>query len=123
MIKAIRILWKAVSALLFIASLGVSFAPPTASETAVLGEHPARFDLVQKRLAYAMMTLAPDFFAARYAQAVGVDPDLMRAHLLAAANGTAAPQAPIAAPPIDTAATAPPSRRTVAGGALFVRPD
>lgn len=134
MFKAIRILRKSLSAAMLFISLAVSFTPATRSEVAALGENPARMALMQKRLAYGMMTIAPDFFVTQYAQATGVDPTTIRALLLAKATGR--PSAPdtdadgaattaLADIPatLDTATATLPNRQIKAGGALFVRPD
>ncbi len=112
----LKSLWRGLRGFVLICMLWLSFAPASSDEVTALGAELNRFNLVQLRLARAMLAVAPDFAVARYADATDMPPDLIRAHLEAKANGddifAAAPQAEVSG-----------ARRIEAGGALFVQPD
>lgn len=132
-LKTVRLGLGAFATILF-ASL--TLAPPTAKERAALGDEPPRFDLIQMRLAGAMMRVAPQFAVSHYARATGLPEGVIRDHLTAKAEGRL-PDFAMTAPrdgnpgwgairvPLSENVETPRegSRRTAAGGALFVKPD
>ena len=111
----LKSLMKGVSALVLVGMLALNFAPATENEVRVLGPEPPRVMLVQTRLATAAMKIAPDRAVALTAQMTGI-PEAQVRLILDDITGrtTVAEGAPAAAPP---------SRRTEAGGALFVRTE
>ncbi|MBI1417480.1 MAG: hypothetical protein GC146_09690 [Limimaricola sp.] len=110
--------WKGASAFLTICMMWLALAPATSAERLRLGAQPDRMDLVQMRMARAMMQVAPNFTVARYAEATGMPPETIRAYLTARASGVTAPAMALQAE--GPAATAP-AVQTRAGGAKFVR--
>lgn len=119
----LKSLFKAFSALITIAVMAFSLMPATDAEALALGRENDRFNLVQMRLAKTMMTVAPDFAVARYAEATGAPPDMIRAMLNAKAAGE-----PLIPRGNDLYTSKEQSaggsnRRIGAGGALFVKPD
>jgi len=83
-----KLLFKGVSGFLAILMMATTMTPPTVLEKEALGANPARMDLVQMRLARAMMNVAPDQSVALYAKATQLPEDTIRASLDAIANGT-----------------------------------
>jgi len=55
----LKALYKALMAILTIATMAFTLMPATDSEAAAIGRDANRFDLIQMRLAKAMMTVAP----------------------------------------------------------------
>ena len=82
-----KLLFKGVSAFLTIMLLALTAMPPTEAEKGRMAPDSTRMDIVQMRLARAMISTAPDFFTARYAEATGAPPEMIRAQLEARANG------------------------------------
>lgn len=123
----LKALFKSVSALLTIAVMAFTLMPASGDEAAALGRDNNRFNLVQMRLAKAMMTVAPDMVVNRYAEATGLPPSIIRAHLNAKAAGEQIiPRQEDLYASQDRSNTAAPetsNRRIGAGGALFVKPD
>lgn len=121
----LKSIYKGLMAILTVGIMAFTLMPATDAEAAALGRDNNRFMLVQMRLAKTMMTVAPDFAVARYAEATGLPPDMMRAMLEAkAAGGPIIPSnSDFYADGGETAAPLDRSRRTEAGGALFAKPD
>jgi len=124
----LKSLYKAVTAMLTIAMAAMMFMPASDDEAFALGRDNTRFNLVQMRLANVMMTVAPDFVVARYAEATGMPPDMIRYMLTQKANGEGiVPDRDDfyaerdTGVPVDQPTFS--SRRTEAGGALFATPD
>ncbi|SEW38077.1 hypothetical protein SAMN04488515_2428 [Cognatiyoonia koreensis] len=122
----LKSLFKAITALLTIAVMAFTLMPATDSEAAALGRDNNRFNLIQMRLAKTMMTVAPDMVVARYAEATGLPPSVIRAHLNAKAAGE--PIIPhqedlFAGQGQSTRESGTSKRRVGPGGSLFVRPD
>lgn len=124
----LKLLYRAFSILMMIGAMTFTLMPATDAESAALGPDNNRFNLVQMRLAKVMMTLAPDFAVARYAEATGLPDDMIRTMLEAKAAGEPivprnqdfyvdGAEAGVPAIHVD------PARRTEAGGALFAKPD
>ena len=117
----LKALFKGVMALSTIAMMTLTLRPATDAEATALGRDNNRFMLVQMRLAKTMLTVAPDFAVARYAQATGLPDYVIRDMLEAKAAGESIiPQndsARAGGLSVDRA------RRTDAGGALFATPD
>ncbi len=111
-----KYLFKGVSAFMTIMVMTVTIMPATDKEKAALGPDAPRFNLVQMRMARAMMNIAPDFVVDRYAEATGLPPDIVRAHLERKAAGE-----PIV--PQSAAAQAPSNERQLSGGAKFIKVD
>jgi hypothetical protein len=105
----LKALLKGVSGFAMIIAMAMTMAPATPNEVQALGPAPQQFDLVQMRLARAMMNTAPDLAVASYARATGASEFEVRQYLLIKAGGH-----------VEVAQA---SRRTEAGGALFVAAD
>jgi len=123
----LKSLFKAITALLTIAVMAFTLMPASDEEAAALGRDNNRFNLIQMRLAKAMMTVAPDMVVARYADATGLPPSIIRDHLNAKAAGqpiiprqedlfVSQGRGQVSQPQTS-------NRRIGAGGALFVKPD
>jgi len=85
----LRALIKGAMGFVTIIVMSMTLAPATATETALFGTSPERFELVQVRLARAMMDVAPDMTVAAYAKATGVPADAIRHFLNEKASGSA----------------------------------
>ena len=105
-----------ISGALTVLMLALSFAPATPKEALALGPDHERMDRVQMRIANVMLTVAPDFAVARMAEATDLPPDLVKAQLVAKAEG----RDPFSQVAQETA-SADSDRRIDAGGALFVK--
>lgn len=78
---------KGLSGFATIIVLSMTLAPPTFAEAEAFGPAPERFQLLQVRLARAMMDVAPELAVAGYAKATGAPEDLVRYQLKQQAAG------------------------------------
>lgn len=115
---------KGVGAFGSVMMAATTLAPASETETNALGPDHERFDLVQMRLARAMMNVAPEFTVAKYSEATGIPPDIIRQHLEAKAAGEIyITGGPTDADYADTAPAEPSNISIRAGGAKFVTAD
>ena len=120
-----KFIYKGFSAFLAILMGATTLMPMTDSEAAALGPNAERFEVVQMRVAKAMMNVAPDFTVARFAQATELPPEIVHDMLTAKAEGTLySPYTSQADAGAAEAANSPRGTGAFGGsGAKFVRVD
>ena len=96
--------------------LMLSMAPATPSEMRALGPDHARIERVEMRLAGVLMRVAPDFAVNHFAMATDLPPHIVRAQLLAKAEG----RGPDETFGLNQTATSDPTDRRRMGSAVFV---
>ncbi len=115
-----KALLRGVTAVGLIGSLAFTFAPPSATERAALGPDPVRLALVQRRMALILRDYAPAALSDRFAAALDLPPDDMRAALDILIDGPPATDMDAILADLPEFENDPGIR---AGGARFVRPD
>lgn len=114
--KVIRSLMVGVTGLTSCLMMAVSLAPATPAEQRALGPDHTRIERVEMRLAGVLMRVAPEFTVQQFANATELPPHLIRAQLLAKAEGRSLEEALGA----NQTATNVPTNRREMGSAVFV---